>query len=588
MLKDPERYDLLNLGGVSYFDTFKSVTSKLIIILKKSKNQSYVEKINQVFLFAQSFLRAWFLERNMVEKLLQDDSYLSQYEPWKILEACLHLISLSPKIIHWYLLQNNLEHLFEIFEKGSYPVKYRVLMIFKEKMDIFITSDNIQLTAGGYDQSHLQRDKDDKTNTFISRALRVWEEILLSENINFKTIATEILTALVTKYWSLDESQQKVLRSLLLSKVWNLILTFIPVIDQYWMDALIDTTIEKRIWDGDRSKEICELMFKNIFEDVTKNDPKTLSIKSKRLFESIKLMIKTYKDDLTIIRVLERIIPDFLSNISTNYGEYRNIVFEELLCITWLIIKHYNSNVEVLSESHIETNFIVRNAWIVEILGNLEIVYRQSNKITSELSEAMKYFCQTDKSVYNDKDYESILKWFIQIGIEELNINNANRNSHITNGWVYLQTMIILLSEEQVLKNYFRDIIQALLNKVDITNSNQLFLRPIALWILSLLWHSQKETLRILNEQNRVIETFSIIVNASRQVRYPTEHKILILSLINYLRENEQWVEVPNFNLTILKNMIHWLTWKLKFENESLAREQEEGEEYLDDSDDYM
>ena len=387
-----EEYDMLGIGSLTYYDTVKSVSTKLIILLQSHSNEEYKKLLSKIYHFWESFIKIGIRNLGIIEELVKKDWALSKFSSEQILESWLHIITLSPDYQWNNLLKENFDNLIKMHSKGEIPMKYRILWILKNKLHLFISEESQ-----------------------FNKILLVWENIILDCSNKFKSTAIGILTNLILHYKNFEHNYQVQLSNDFLSKIWIIFKSLIDSIESPWVENFITTIIKEKVWHEVYSDDLWEHIFKMIFEDLQQKQDNNYSLKSIRLFEVIKDLLKM--DEIGLVRSkAEQIIPEFFNKISEEYPLHQPFISEQLLWICSILIKNIN-------QSYSTTNLFQLNSWIIESLWSLETIYNQSKKITPEISETMKYFCQANIETFQEQKYIQILESFINIGFYEMKIN---------------------------------------------------------------------------------------------------------------------------------------------------------------------
>jgi hypothetical protein len=79
---------------------------------------------------------------------------------------------------------------------------------------------------------------------------------------------------------------------------------------------------------------------------------------------------------------------------------------------------------------------------------------------------------------------------------------------------------------------------------------------------------------------------YSMLLTFSRQMRYPIESKIGVLSLITLVEHFPSPLSIPVFHRMAVENILSYLTKKLKFQNKKLIDKEEYGYSEDDEEDD--
>ena len=114
---------------------------------------------------------------------------------------------------------------------------------------------------------------------------------------------------------------------------------------------------------------------------------------------------------------------------------------------------------------------------------------------------------------------------------------------HFINGCVYLQALILSMNNSKILQKYIKPILKELISKTE--DDDNIFSRPLVMWITALFWHYLDETIQAIADLDIEFKIYSMLIAHTKDIRFPAEHKIMVVGLINYLEAYETPSIVP-------------------------------------------
>ncbi|CAI2368745.1 unnamed protein product [Moneuplotes crassus] len=556
--EDPYRFDLLNLGGITYYDTVKSSATKLVKCLLESENEEYRRLVGKMYEFCEGFVKVCVENEGVAKVLVEQDGVLARFEVAQVLEAAIHVVELFPDSYCRTLLKESYGKLMEVYKNAEFVLKYRILNLLKSKMKLFLENEGC-----------------------FSDLISLCEEIVYNQSSQFINTAIEILTMLIGYYEKYEEKHKIYIQENFLSKITGVFKILICNIENAYVEDFINQTIRSGIWYKIYSDQLCENIFQDIVRELKNAPCDTPSLQTLKLFQVIANLLKNDKIG-EVTNKIKEIVPEFYSHILEECQSQKEFVSEQLLLICSLMVKNISDLRDPLDLDHHKENSLSSNIWILDSLNSLESVYEGIGCITPEIIDTMQYFCQPDIEIFDQDKYNTILESFIKIGLNELKIQNANSKMHFISGCVYFQILILSMNNSSKLNSYIKIIICEVLEAYENVNSEEKFPRPVAICFLALFWTSLDQTVSCIKELDLEFKIYSMIMSATKSIRYPTEHKIMIMGLINYLESYESPQTVPVFNKTVIENLIYTLILKLKYENAKAAEAENEEEDYID------
>lgn len=138
--ENPDDFNILNLGGESYYDTIKSVTIKLIRAIQQHcfGKQKLASVFTDIHEFCQSFITIGLQNSEAIETLVENDEIFWKYTPSQILGAWIYFITLSTDLKAKAIITRNLDGLINIYSSCNYWNQYLLIKLFTDKLHYLI------------------------------------------------------------------------------------------------------------------------------------------------------------------------------------------------------------------------------------------------------------------------------------------------------------------------------------------------------------------------------------------------------------------------------------------------------------------
>ena len=201
--ENPEDFNVLNLGGETYFDTIKSVTIKLLRTVQQyiyGKEQlAFI--LNEIHEFCHNFINVYFKSTETIAYLIQNDEILWKYTSSQIFGAWIYFITLSRDIKAIETVTVNLEDLLKIYSICSNWNKYLLIKLFIERMHCFIEYDKHISQMLSFVCENLEENIDQLKYVsieFLSKLVQYTSKIFDLHTQEFQEIFMSILGKIIT------------------------------------------------------------------------------------------------------------------------------------------------------------------------------------------------------------------------------------------------------------------------------------------------------------------------------------------------------------------------------------------------------